>query len=71
VKPQVVRVVLSWICCAGLAAGCSSLRPAGSLDADEHHVCRAGSALKYRKPLAVDWPQALLPRPPAGGCMHR
>lgn len=51
-------------------AGCGVLQPAEPIGADERYVCKAGSALKYRKPIDAGWPEYWLPRGPGGTCKH-
>jgi hypothetical protein len=54
----------------GLTA-CSSLQPAEPLTAGERHVCRPGSALKYRQPANTGWPGQWVPTRPGENCKSR
>ena len=66
-----LSLALAVAVCSATISGCAGLRPAEPIAADEHYVCRAGSGLKYREPRAQSWPDFLMPRPPAGSCLHR
>lgn len=61
-------VGLAVIVCSAWLAGCSAFRAAEPLAADQRHVCRPGSALKYRQSVDAAWPHYWIPSRPGGSC---
>ena len=51
-----------------ILTGCSAIRPAEPLAANERYVCRAGSALKYRESKNTAWPEYWIPTRPGSNC---